>query len=162
MINSKDCISIIIVGTIWGCTNPFMKKGSEDEEAKNISANNQSIEEGKESVSFLQGIIQSLSKFRRCSVFVPYLLNQSGSLFYYKLLATSDLSNAIPTCNALAMVFSFLTSFLLGERLDKPIQAVLGSLLVTGGVIVCMFAAAEDDANADAAQLLAKSGEEEL
>jgi hypothetical protein len=60
------------------------------------------------------------------------------------------------------MVFSFLTSFLLGERLDKPIQAVLGSLLVTGGVIVCMFAAAEDDANADAAQLLAKSGEEEL
>jgi len=43
------------------------------------------------------------------------------------------------------MVFSFLTSYLLGERLDKPIQAVMGSLMVTFGVIICMFAGGENE-----------------
>lgn len=145
MINSKDFISIIIVGSVWGCTNPFMKKGSEEENntpstSTSCTSSTDTCSSGNTNTNtgFLQGILQSLSKFRRPSVLIPYLLNQTGSLFYYKLLATSDLSNAIPACNALAMVFSFLTSHLLGERLDKPFQAIIGSILVTGGVIVCM------------------------
>jgi hypothetical protein len=146
MSNSKDFVSIIIVGSVWGCTNPFVKKGSEEESNTNTpstpsSSNTPSTHtcsSTNNNKGFLEGILQSLSKFRRPSVLIPYLLNQTGSLFYYKLLATSDLSNAIPACNALAMVFSFLTSHLLGERLDKPFQAIIGSILVTGGVIVCM------------------------
>ena len=72
-----------------------------------------------------------------------FSLNQSGSILYYKLLATSDLSLSVPVCNALALVFSSATSFLLGERVDRPVAAIFGSLLVTLGVAICM--ASKDD-----------------
>ena len=45
-----------------------------------------------------KSILQSLLIFRRVGVWLPYLLNQSGSILYYKLLATSDLSLSVPVC----------------------------------------------------------------
>lgn len=134
---AKDFVSIAIVSLLWGCTNPLLRSGATEAE------NNDRVEKDtttQTKISLLESILNSLSKFKKPSVLVPYLLNQSGSIVYYKLLATSDLSNTIPMCNALAMVFSFIAGHFLGERLDKPFQAFIGCLLVTCGVIVCMFA----------------------
>ena len=125
-----DLLSAVLVGAVWGCTNPFLRRGSATNE--NVQAETTAdITEGN-------SIIQSLLRFKRVGVWLPYLLNQSGSILYYKLLATSDLSLSVPVCNALALVFSSATSFLLGEQVDRPITAILGSLLVTLGVAICM------------------------
>jgi len=92
----------------------------------------------KESSTFLSSVKESLSKFRQWRVWLPYALNQCGSVLYYYLLASSDLSVAVPVCNALSLVFSCITSYMLGERVDQPLKAIVGSALVMVGVAICM------------------------
>ena len=40
-------------------------------------------------------------KFMKPSVFIPIAINQVGSLAFYYLLATDDISTAVPICNSL-------------------------------------------------------------
>jgi Putative transmembrane family 234 len=117
------------VGAFWGCTNPMLRKGALEEHPFTT--------DDKE-FSLLSFLIVTLSKFRRIRVWLPYALNQCGSLLYYWLLASSDLSMAVPVCNALSLVFSCITSYALGERADQPIRALVGSALVMIGVAICM------------------------
>jgi drug/metabolite transporter (DMT)-like permease len=136
MVQWKEIVSLVLVGACWGCTNPLLRKGS-SVECKNTPKNDNDTS-NKESGSFLSSIKESLSKFRRWRVWLPYAVNQSGSLLYYYLLASSDLSVAVPVCNALSLVFSCITSYILGERVDRPLKAILGSTLVMAGVAICM------------------------
>lgn len=139
-----DVLSAVLVGAVWGCTNPFLRKGAtNDENIGGQSMDGKPTDERSNQSNENQTMVQSLLRFRRVRVWLPYLLNQSGSILYYKLLATSDLSLSVPVCNALALVFSSATSFLLGERVDRPLAALFGSLLVTLGVAICM--ASKDD-----------------
>ena len=129
MVKSTEMVSLVLVGAFWGCTNPMLRKGALEEHP--------STTDDKES-SLLSFLIVTLSKFRRIRVWLPYALNQCGSLLYYWLLANSDLSMAVPVCNALSLVFSCITSYALGERADQPIRALVGSALVMIGVAICM------------------------
>ena len=138
-----DVLSAVLVGAVWGCTNPFLRKGATNDENIGGQSMDGKPTDERSSQSENQSMVQSLLRFRRVRVWLPYLLNQSGSILYYKLLATSDLSLSVPVCNALALVFSSATSFLLGERVDRPLAALFGSLLVTLGVAICM--ASKDD-----------------
>ena len=139
-----DVLSAVLVGAVWGCTNPFLRRGSaNDDEADGGSSRNGAEDADQPDTNVNsnnnnKSILQSLLIFRRVGVWLPYLLNQSGSILYYKLLATSDLSLSVPVCNALALVFSSATSFILGERVDRPVAALFGALLVTLGVAICM------------------------
>ena len=45
---------------------------------------------------------------------------------------------AVPICNAIALLFSFLTSSLLGEPIEKPFQTILGASLILIGVTICV------------------------
>ena len=72
-------------------------------------------------------------------LYVPFLLNQAGSVVFYFLLANSNISMAVPICNAFALVFSFLTSaFVTGEPNEKPIQIIVGASLILVGVTICV------------------------
>lgn len=126
-----DILSMILVGALWGCTNPLIRKGSVEASTSASSA----ISAESTSTSFLSS---SLRSFLNVKVWLPYVLNQSGSLVFYILLANSDLSMAVPVCNAMALVFSFTTSFLLGESIDKPFHTALGASLVLAGVTICV------------------------
>lgn len=123
-----DVVSLFIVGAFWGCTNPWLRKGSSEVDEKKEAERQESL------------LIVSIKKFQNFRVWLPYALNQAGSLVYYALLASSDLTLAVPICNGLALVFSCFTSYLLGERVDKPLTAMLGAALVMLGVAVCMMA----------------------
>mmetsp|Transcript_18751 Transcript_18751/g.28919 ORF Transcript_18751/g.28919 Transcript_18751/m.28919 type:complete len:170 (+) Transcript_18751:256-765(+) len=154
MLTPKDLFSILVVGAFWGCTNPFLRRGAAtatagvDKDDKDDSPNttkketkNQEHTKSTTSSSSLGStVLSSLQKFRRWEVWVPYLFNQCGSLFFYYLLANSNLTVAVPVCNALSLVFSIVTSFYLGERVDKPLRAIFGATLVTGGVAICVAA----------------------
>ena len=123
-----DIASLLIVGAFWGCTNPFLRKGAEQLDGQKKDQSSSSMIGGG-----------TLQKFLRVQVWLPYLLNQCGSLVYYILLSSSDLTVAVPICNGLALVFSCVTSYLLGERVDKPFQAMAGASCVVAGVAWCMF-----------------------
>ena len=134
MISVTEAISLILVGALWGCTNPFMRQGSID--SKSSSKNTEEQEETK-------SVLKSLFRLARIKVWLPYLINQLGSLLYYKQLASSNLTLSVPICNATAMVFSCITSFFLGERVNQPRRAVLGVTLILLGVQICMYSSGE-------------------
>lgn len=135
-----DVFGLALVGAFWGCTNPWLRKGSAEAKAEEAAAANDN--ETKE-----LSLVQSVLKFKNLRVWLPYVLNQAGSVVYYILFATSDsdLTLAVPICNGLALVFSCLTSYLLGERVDKPIQAMLGATLVMMGVALCMVSSSSSE-----------------
>mmetsp|Transcript_6531 Transcript_6531/g.9604 ORF Transcript_6531/g.9604 Transcript_6531/m.9604 type:complete len:122 (-) Transcript_6531:1382-1747(-) len=114
-----DVASLLLVGALWGCTNPWLRQGSEQ------ASSSQSI----------------LKKILNVRVWLPYVINQAGSLVYYLSLRNSNLTMAVPICNGLALVFSCGTSYLLGETVDKPLQAIFGATFVTMGVGLCMLSA---------------------
>lgn len=91
-----------------------------------------------------KAILKSISQFTRIKVWLPYSINQLGSLLYYKSLASSNLTLSVPICNATAMVFSSITSILLGERVNQPGKAMLGVSFVLLGVGICMYSSEDD------------------
>lgn len=66
---------LILVGIIWGVTNPFMEKGTKTENKSTEQQNNQDFG--------WKSFIRTITNFK---FFIPFLLNQSGSLLYYFLL----------------------------------------------------------------------------
>uniref|UniRef100_A0A7S2XTA2 EamA domain-containing protein n=1 Tax=Attheya septentrionalis TaxID=420275 RepID=A0A7S2XTA2_9STRA len=142
-------LSLLLVGAVWGCTNPFLRRGAVEggSEGSQSTDNRATPEDISQDGGRFRSILRSLSRFLRVGVWFPYALNQCGSLLYYKLLATEDLTLSVPICNALALLFSSFTSYALGERVDKPYRAALGSILVTVGVGLCLYSREVDEIN---------------
>jgi hypothetical protein len=130
---SLDVLSMLLVGALWGCTNPLLRKGSSE-------AGRQPTDD-----SFLAA---SLKSFLNVRVWLPYALNQSGSIVFYVLLANSDISTAVPICNAMALLFSFATSSVLGEPIEKPLRTAVGAFLVLLGVTICVSSQEEEEKTA--------------
>jgi uncharacterized membrane protein len=74
-------------------------------------------------------------------------VNQLGSALFYVSLSQSEMSLVVPICNALSLLFSIVTSYALGERLDQPIRAALGAAFVLGGVTLCLYSRSNDSTN---------------
>ena len=138
-----DLLLLVLVGAFWGCTNPFLRKGAIEVTQGNDDAKED--DDAEKRVSMLRVLGNSAAKFLNIRVWLPYALNQSGSILFYVALSRSDLTLAVPVCNALSLVFSVVTSFALGESVDKPARAVLGSALVMIGVGICVSSREGDE-----------------
>lgn len=146
-------LSMISVGAFWGCTNPLLRRGAVQSNAKIAkSTTTKTIASSKINASLLEGcdrstsptkfllsILLSLKHFQHVGVWLPYLLNQAGSLLFYFTLGNSEISLAVPICNGLALVFSIATSFVIGEGIENPLQTIVGSSLVVLGVAICVM-----------------------
>ncbi|XP_058471964.1 transmembrane protein 234 isoform X2 [Solea solea] len=104
MVTVVDLLSLLLVSVLWGCTNPFLKRGTEGIE--NVAETNR--------VSQLLAEVKFL--FLNVKYLVPFLLNQSGSLIYYYTLSTTELSVVVPVANSLTFLCTLLTGKLLGEE----------------------------------------------
>ena len=114
--------SMLLVGALWGCTNPLLRQGS-------LSVKKQQQQDKS----------TTLTRLLNLRLWLPYyLLNQCGSILFYVTLRQSDLTLAVPLCNALALVCSVLTSFALGEAIPQPIRTIVGAALVLMGVTICV------------------------
>jgi type II secretory pathway component PulL len=139
-----EAASLVVVGALWGCTNPLLLRGSNKIAADNKNSAFTSST-GKDSVVVQQKdeesrptLVEQLTKFRHITVWLPYALNQCGSLVFYLTLSQSTgLSLAGPACNALALVFSVVTSWYIGETIRRPVSTVVGAALVMVGVAIC-------------------------
>eukprot|EP00455_Lapot_gusevi_P054014 TRINITY_DN8554_c0_g1_i2.p1 TRINITY_DN8554_c0_g1~~TRINITY_DN8554_c0_g1_i2.p1 ORF type:complete len:132 (+),score=21.62 TRINITY_DN8554_c0_g1_i2:54-449(+) len=121
-------LSFVVVGALWGCTNPLLNKGSQQENKKSEKKQKSGIK------LFFSEIYQLITNWK---FLLPFLLNQCGSVAYVSLLGSSDISLALPLCNSLAFFFTAATARLLGERpLDA--SATVGMCLVLSGVAICV------------------------
>ena len=110
MTSLHEVASFVLVGALWGCTNPLLKAGSEA--APPASASGSAKGRGPLAAFFAEiGALLANWKF-----VLPFLLNQCGSVAYTAALGSSAISLAMPICNSLALLFNCITSRLLGER----------------------------------------------
>ncbi|KAA8582103.1 transmembrane protein 234 [Etheostoma spectabile] len=133
MVTVVELLSLLLVSVLWGCTNPFLKKGTEGIE--NVQHNNNRVSQLLAEVKFL---------FLNIKYLVPFLLNQSGSLVYYYTLSTTDLSLAVPVANSLTFLCTLLTGKLLGEEFGGR-QAVAGMLLTMAGITLCVISSMDGE-----------------
>ncbi|XP_034015206.1 transmembrane protein 234 [Thalassophryne amazonica] len=131
MVSAGELLCLLSVSVLWGCTNPFLKKGTE----------------GIEKVTKANKVSQLLAElkflFLNLKYLIPFLLNQSGSLVYYYTLSTTELSLAVPVANALAFLCTLLTGKLVGEEFGGK-QAVFGMFLTMMGIMLCIVSSMDD------------------
>jgi drug/metabolite transporter (DMT)-like permease len=126
--------SYLFVGALWGITNPFLKQGAQSSSPSSSSSSLESME-----TNLFQRATESFKSFLRPSIILPIAINQLGSLAFYFLLATDDISIAVPLCNSLTFAFTGVTGWLLGERIHQPILFVLGVAFVVSGIYLCVL-----------------------
>lgn len=116
-------LSYVIVGILWGCTNPFIKYA----QAKHNDKRSNSI------LNILKRF------FTDPLLFLPFLLNQSGSFFFYYIISTQPISIASPICNALSFIFTAITGYwFFKEELQSLSTLVIGIFLILLGSYICI------------------------
>ena len=118
---TQHCLSFLLVGALWGCTNPFLRTGTTDLVTDSKSA-------------WYVRLYRTLCNWRFT---IPFILNQSGPLVYYYLLGKAEISLASPICNSLTFAFTAITSWFLGESVGNSLLTLLGIVFVLAGVTVC-------------------------
>ncbi|KAH8418590.1 hypothetical protein KR222_003030, partial [Zaprionus bogoriensis] len=120
-------VQLLAVGLLWGVTNPFIRLGS------------QGIESVTDTGSRLRNFIAELRTVgSRLNYWIPFGLNQCGSLLYVWTLQSSNITIAVPVANSLSFAFTAITGYLLGEPLPGR-NVVIGTLLVCCGttLMIC-------------------------
>ncbi|XP_065368025.1 transmembrane protein 234 homolog [Calliphora vicina] len=115
-----NILSLIAVGILWGCTNPFIKLGSQGIEQINTGSSAKNIWLELKTIAL------------RLKYWVPFLLNQSGSVLYVWTLQSCNITVAVPVANSLTFAFTAITGYMLGERIPGK-NIIIGTLLVCVG-----------------------------
>jgi drug/metabolite transporter (DMT)-like permease len=123
--------SYLFVGALWGITNPFIKHGAQSNSGSSVST--------VEKSNIFHSAKESFLNFLKPSIFLPIIINQIGSVAFYFLLATDDISIAVPLCNSLTFAFTGITGWFLGERIHQPVIFILGVILVISGIYLCVL-----------------------
>jgi hypothetical protein len=114
-------IDFFLVGILWGCTTPFLR----------TQDSKKSDDRPKSTFSHLRLILTDIR------FLTAFLLNQAGSIFFYRLLSIYSLAIAAAGANALAFVFSALTETLfISKRLPDP-RTSLGASMIVLGLYIC-------------------------
>ena len=120
--------SYVVVGAFWGCTNPFLRRATND------------VTHIKRDGAVAQFLAEMRHTFTNIGFIVPFGINQLGSLLNVKLLGEAPLSTAVPACNALSFVFTAIVGALLGEhqQAERPGQVAAGITMVLAGLTICV------------------------
>ncbi|XP_040192983.1 transmembrane protein 234 isoform X2 [Rana temporaria] len=109
-----DVCSLLLVALLWGVTNPFLRKGAEG------------VERVREDRTVWRLLCEAKFLISNYRYIIPFLLNQSGSVFFYLTLAST-----------------VVTGWLLGEDIGGK-GAVLGLLITIFGISICVASSVND------------------
>jgi hypothetical protein len=151
-----NVLSIFLVGALWGCTNPFVKRArarlvaieKASREGSSVLSNGKESMGRGDKIAGGSGVSSCtddstgavdflLSLVKHPTLAAPFIINQLGSLLFYYLLATENVSLVSPLCNSLALAFTALTGYCLGEEYRKPVRMFVGVVCVYLGVFLC-------------------------
>jgi hypothetical protein len=93
----RTVAAALLVGFIWGSTNPFIRRGS------------LAIEQAQKQQQ-LQGHSKRWATWISPYIIVPWVINQLGSLLFVVLLGQADISMAVPVANAISIAANALVS----------------------------------------------------
>lgn len=146
-------LGYLLVGSLWGCTNPFIKNAQESivqhEQSKDKNEKlhkEATLNDCDKPINFLNKFaLSNLSKlkglFTNPQLFLPYIINQMGSLVFYVMLSTEPISRANPICNSLTFLFTAVTGYLVfGERFPSPSILIIGVIFIVSGIYICVTA----------------------
>lgn len=119
-------LSLIAVGFLWGATNPFIRKGTDG--IQNINTG-----------SRLKNVLLEIQLVgSRLGYWIPFLLNQLGSVLYVYTLQSASISASVPIANSLSFAFTAVVGFLLGEKIPGK-NVIIGTALVTLGTSMIIY-----------------------
>jgi len=95
------------VGAIWGVTNVFIKRCTT--EITKVTGKTKTEQ-------FLNELKYLITNWQHVSLF---LINQIGSIVFYFLLISSQISFVIPVANSVTFLFTGLTSVYIGESVPS-------------------------------------------
>ena len=121
-----------LVGIAWGCTNPFIKRAEEKLNSSSHGRDKQVVQSQTLASRLMVSVMNP-------AMWIPYGMNQCGSLIFWFLSAREPVQRAAPVCNTLAFIFTAATAHLvLGEEVRRPLIFYAGVLLVGTGVFVIL------------------------
>lgn len=126
MMIAYELFWLLVPAVIWGVTNPLIKRQSSGIE--NVYSDN--------IVSTL--LMKFKFVFLQWKIFMPFFLNQIGSIAYFFTLKFTDISIAVPVVNSLTLVITSITGSLV-VREKYSWRALLGMLFVVSGVSLCLL-----------------------
>ena len=85
----------------------------------------------------LQTYAINTARFLSLRFWLPYLVNQCGSLLFNYLLAKGSFSSTTAIVNSLTLVITLIASFLLNEKIENLRNSVIGCLFICFGIICC-------------------------
>lgn len=124
---------LLLIGVIWGCTNPLIKRGSAHAARRKA---------GRADATAGAAARRSLWQFWADLLLdwqytVPFLINLSGSALFFATLGKAEISTAVPVANAVTFVCTALTGILLGERVHLG-RTAAGTFFVLLGIYLCV------------------------
>ncbi|KAN0036385.1 hypothetical protein ACTFIV_001677 [Dictyostelium citrinum] len=125
MMDIYNIISLLLVGFIWGGTNPLIKRGSEG------------VSKVKKDNFLSQIVYEFVYLWTRPSYTIPMLINLSGSVVFFYTLSKVDISLVVPISNSLTFLFTSLMGMILGEKV-LHFKSYLGMIFVLAGVTICV------------------------
>ncbi|XP_017476793.1 PREDICTED: transmembrane protein 234 homolog isoform X2 [Rhagoletis zephyria] len=121
-----NTVWLVVVGLLWGATNPFIRLGSEGID---------NVDTGSRWRNLWLEVRMISTRFH---YWIPFLLNQLGSVLYVWTLQHINIIVAVPVANSLSFVFTAITGYCLGEKLPGK-SVTIGTLLVCLGSSLMLY-----------------------
>ncbi|XP_061397825.1 transmembrane protein 234 homolog [Musca vetustissima] len=121
-----NILCLICVGVLWGCTNPFIRRGSEGIERINTGSSTKNL------------WLEMKTIAGRLKYWIPFALNQLGSVLYVWTLQFCEIIVAVPVANSLTFAFTAITGYCLGEKIPGR-NVIIGTLLVCLGSSIMLY-----------------------
>ncbi|XP_067627429.1 transmembrane protein 234 homolog [Eurosta solidaginis] len=131
----KTFLSLLGVGLLWGATNPFIRRGSTGIANVNTGSRWRNL------------WLELCMIGTRLQYWIPFLLNQLGSILYVWTLQYTNITIAVPVANSLSFAFTAITGYLLGEKLPGK-SLIIGTVLVSFGSSLMLYDKMRSERNA--------------
>ncbi|CAI2303434.1 unnamed protein product [Caenorhabditis sp. 36 PRJEB53466] len=112
--------SIILIGFVWGATNPMLRDASKKQE------------EGETDGAPLEIISKFLKSFLNWRFSIPFALNQTGSILFNVLVVSFPVTVVVPCVNAIQFISTIFVGRLMGEKMEmSSAKQTIGMILAT-------------------------------
>ncbi|KAL2649975.1 hypothetical protein R1flu_018103 [Riccia fluitans] len=128
-------IWLLVTGSVWGTTNALIKRGA-------LKAQEKQTRREKEKTSSRKFWLSEffISWFHLLCAWeysIPFLVNLSASIFFFKQLGDSPINIAVPVTNATTFAVTAIAGAALGERVDM-MKGLAGVGLIVVGIVLCI------------------------
>ncbi|KAF1818710.1 uncharacterized protein K489DRAFT_88942 [Dissoconium aciculare CBS 342.82] len=137
-------LGFLAVGICWGFTTPFMRRAAvkrdqrpKSDRPETSDSNTNWLTRHLWTIGY--AIFDLLSN---PGYAIPFLLNVTGSIWFFLLIGQAELSLTVPITNSLAFLFVVLGDWW-AESKTISLDTWFGIALVLGGITLCIHAKSE-------------------